>query len=310
MVRSFALLTTLLGAALALAQADAIRWRTDPHQAVAEAQRTLRPLMVYVLPSTKDRDNDLEREHRAALRDPRVLWQARNFIPLRLSRSQHREVLHEFGHRISANMEMSFVTPDGVILGTLGANGVGQAASLAQKLTLSFAAFRAKLYEKDVRPPLVKRDAKPGELKQALRLVVELRIVEAEPDVIALLERKRLAKSVVKLIYDALATLSTPDAVAKLLELSARGIEQATKALADCTAVGAEMMLPELKADAPKFNYPVYQAVTRICDIRSTKAERYFEKAKLKLKEREIERVSELVKEAAARWRETYDEPR
>ncbi len=119
MARKLASLVLLLTAPLTLAQCDEIPWRTDPRQAVSEAQRTLRPIMVYVLAGSEDRDNNLQNAPRWALADPRVVPLAQRFIPLRLSRSADRDVLRDFGLSETANMMMSFVTPDGKHLGDL-----------------------------------------------------------------------------------------------------------------------------------------------------------------------------------------------
>ncbi|HQL53377.1 MAG TPA: hypothetical protein PLQ87_01615, partial [Phycisphaerae bacterium] len=67
------LLTLWLGMGVAAAQESVIQWMTEPQPAIAEARRSYRPLMVYVLASSKDRDDKLENEQRRALSDPRVL---------------------------------------------------------------------------------------------------------------------------------------------------------------------------------------------------------------------------------------------
>mgnify|MGYP000036673099 CR=1 FL=1 len=305
-----AMLALLWAAPLLVAQTDAIPWRTDPRQAVTEAQRSGRPLMVYVLAGNKDRDNDLEREHRRALSDPRVVNQARQFVPLRLSRSVHRDVLPDFKLPQSANMQMSFLTPDGELLGDLGAGGIGQPDSLARKLALVMNVYRSKLLETRIKPVLSAPAPSAAELQQALQLVVEFRIAAADVELIKVLDERQVEAGARSNIYETLATLSTPKAVAKLLELSRSGDARATQALDKCTPAGAELILAELHADAEPFEYALYKSVTRICNVRNVKPQRYFEKASVERRQEELDRITPLVRSAAQRWRELNDEPR
>lgn len=294
----------------AAAQTDAIPWRTEPQQAVAEAQRTLRPLMVYVLASNKDRDNNIEREQKRALADPRVLRQAQNFIPLRLSRSVHRDVLKDFGLPESANMQVSFVAPDGQVLGDLSAGGVGQPDSLAAKMAAAFDVYRKKLYDERVKPALTATDAKPADINTALRMALEFRMASAEADVIALLDQPRLDATGRSTVLDLLAALSSDTAVDKLIALTRAGDARAAAALEKCTPAAAERIFAQLNAETEPFEYPLYKAVTKICGIRNVKAARYFEKAKPRLKEQELERVGKLVEQAVQRWKEENDAAR
>lgn len=310
MIRAVALMLIGLSVGVAAAQTDAIPWRTDPQQAVAEAQRTMRPLMVYVLAASRDRDNNVEREQRRALADPRVLRQAQNFVPLRLSRSVHRDVLKDFGLPESANMQMSFVAPDGQVLGDLSAGGVGQPDSLARKLALTFDVFRKKIYDERVKPVLTAADAQPADVTAALRIVVQFRIAAAEADLMTLLDQPQLDAAGRATAYEALAALSTPGAVDKLIELTRAGDTRAAASLEKCTPAAAERVFAQLDPNADPFEYALYKAVTQICGIRNAKAERYFERAKPRMKEQELERVGKLVEQAAQRWREMNDAPR
>lgn len=287
---------------IALAQ-QGITWRTDPQPAVREAKATKRPLMVYVLAATRDRDDDVERGQRRALQDPRVLRLSRRFVPLRLSRSQHRDVLADFGLPQHANMMISFVSPDGKQLGQIGAGGVAQADSLVQKMVRVFEVYQKQLFDEEVRPTLKDQKAKPADVQRALALTREFRLTVADQAVVELLERPRLSAVLRKDAYRTLATLSTKVAVDKLLDLAWDGDADATDALSQCTPAGAELMLPDMQADAEYFPYPLYKAVTKICQIRKTKPERFFENASERLKQEEVERVQKLVRAAAQRWR-------
>ncbi len=305
MTRYLALIGALAVTSVATAQQEAIRWRAAPREAVNEAKQTLRPLMVYVLAGTEYRDDKLERDQKRALADPRVAKLAERFIPLKLSRSQHREYLKEFGFAESANMEMSFVTPDGEVLGPpLSAGGVGNADSLAQTLKLVLQEYGKKPYEAHVRPSLEHADAKPDELKKALKLIDDFRVASADQAVTKLLEREKLDPGVKQMALAALAGLSTKPAVDKLLTLSRAGDDAAAKALAKCTPAGAELMLADLQPDAAPFDYVAYKTAAQICRVRNFKPAGFFERGSARLKADELERVRKLVAAEAQRWRQ------
>ncbi len=304
MWRSVVLAVVLLVPALAVGQEPPVRWRSQPRAAISEAQRTLRPLMVYVLASTRRRDDDIERAQKQAMHDQRFLALTEKFVPLQLSRSVHREVLSEFGLPEHANMMISFVAPDGTSLGTLSALGVAQADSLVQKMRLVLERYNQQVFREEIKPRITDKDTPPKDLRTALRLVRDRGIEAAAEDVLAMLEWPRLATNVRKDVYETLAALSTKATVEKLIELSRGGDALATRALDECTPVGAEYLMAEVKADAEPFPYAFYEAAAKICNIRKTKPERYFENAKLRMKTEEVERVRELVKRAADRWRE------
>lgn len=307
MLRRFAIPLLLLIVMPTLAQ-DRIGWTRRPREAVTESRRTLKPLMVWVLAATRDRDDDIERGQRNAMKDPRVLHLSRLYVPLRLSRSQHRDILEEFGLPQHANMMMSFVTPKGKVLDTLSAGGVAQADSLASKMARVFEAYRKELYNDEVREALTSEDAKPGEIRRALKIVREFRVTQADADLIQIIEeRDRMEPALHRQVYETLAILSTKKGVEALIKRGWEGDSLAAAVLEECTPVGAEYMLDELKADAEYFPYPIYEAVAKACKIRDTKPERWWERADLRLKKEEVERVKTLTKQAASKWRALYE---
>ena len=199
-------------------------------------------------------------------------------------------------------MEISFLTPDGEVLGTLSASGV-TVDSLSQKMSLVLVTWGNKIFESEVKPTLADENAKPDDLKQAVRLVSDFSISAADKSIIALLDRPRLDPSVRKAVLDTLPQLSTKDSVAKLLELARAGDAAATKALEQCTPVVAEALLKEMKADAVPFDYVVYKAVTQICKVPKPKPEKFFENSNQKLIDDELKRVTEVVAVAAQKWK-------
>ncbi len=306
-MRRFICIPMLWCCVAAAAQTGDLGWRTDPQPAVAEAKRLNRPLMVYVLSSTRDRDEKLDDAQRRALSDTRVQRLAQRFVPLKLSRSIHRDVLKDFGLPESANMVMSFVTPEGKSLGDLGAAGIAQADSLAAKMKLVLRAYAEQLYESELKPALTKGDAKPADVKHALQTVAEQRMIGAESDLLALLEREKPDSALRPTVYDTLAVLSTKTAVTKLLDLSGAGDRAAAKALDKCTPAGAELLLGMLKPDEVPFDYPLYKIITKVCGIREVKPEKWFDTAKPKARLEYFDKLDKLVRAAAAAWKEAND---
>ena len=128
--------------------------------------------------------------------------------------------------------------------------------------------------------------------------------------VIKLLERPRLPRDVAKVCYDVLAELSTRPAVSELLDRTADGDKNAAAALSRCTPAAAEQMLEKLGGDDPELRVEVYNAVTKICNVRSVKRPSFWRGKDERVKEKEIERVKELVSQEARRWKEKYAEYR
>ena len=304
MARLLTLCTLLLAVTAASAQSNSVQWIKDPVQAINLAKQLKRPLMVYVQASERYRDDQIDREHSRSFRNPVVVEKVhRNFVPLQLSRVRHRDKLEQFGFSQVANMEMTFVSPDGEILGRLSPQGIAQDESLLQKLSMITEIWGKKVYTTEVKPKLSDPETESKELIAALELVVQMRIKVAEQDVIKLLERPRLDARVRQSAYETLAELSTKPAVEKLLELAHGGDEKAAQALGKCTPIGAEFMLADLKADAAPFDYVTYKAITKICRISKPKSERFFENARQRLKDNELERVTKQVRVVVERWK-------
>jgi hypothetical protein len=309
MTRSLFVLVLLAFAASAAAQNTDLPWRTDPQPAVAEARQQDRPLLVYVLAGTKDRDDKLELAHRRSFSDPRVQRLAQRFVPLKLSRSVHRDVLKDFGLPESANMVMTFVTPDGKVLGDSSAGGIAQPDSLAAKLVAALQSYAEALYEERLKPVLENADAQPADVKAALRTIGELRITVAEQDLFKFLARDKLDAALRSTACETLAALSTKTIMAKLLDLSGTGDKAAAKALEKCTPVGAEYLWADLQPDATPFDYPLYKIIAKICDVREAKPEKWFDTAKPQARQDHLAKIEKLVHEAAKRWKEANDVP-
>jgi len=287
----------------AWAQNTSIQWRTDIRTAINEAKSSNRPLMVYLSGSERDDQSRLERDQRRAFKSARVMARAQRFVPLKLSRSTHRNQLSDFGFTEHSEMEMRFVTSDGESLGSLGASGVAQESSLAQKLQAAYLDYGRKLYEKSLKATLEDENAKPNDLVSALQQVGQFTIQQADTTVIKLFDRQRLDANVRKTALETLATLSNKASVEKLLELARGGDKPAEKALEKCTPVAAEMIAANLKADAEPFDYLAYKTAGTICRVPQLKPERFFTNSNAKLKMDEVTRVVEQIKNVATRWK-------
>lgn len=308
MIRALLVLGVLNATAAALGQSqNQIQWRRDPQQAVQEAQAKQMPLVVYCLGTRDDRDNSLEQAQRRALADPRVLQLLQQYIPLRLSRSRDRAVLSDFGLPPSANMMMSFVAPDGHVLGQLSANGVAQPDSLRQKLALVFGDYLKYVYQKDFQPIITDKDAKDPDLLKALEVVRKYRIAIAEKDVTELLKRERLKDTVKRQAYRALAAISSQSAVKLVVEQAWVGDELAAAVLDEFTPGGAEFMMEYLKRDNEFFPYPLYKAIATIVKLDRVKPEGFFEKAEARLIKDEVDRLDKRVTTVAKEWKERND---
>jgi hypothetical protein len=304
------------GVASGLAQSKGVQWQTDPDKAVAEARQAKKPVMFYVLAGTEFRDQHIENAQRRAWADPRVIRLAQRFVPVKLSRSRDRALLPQIGLRETSNMEIAFIAPEPDVSGkahvidTLGAQGVGDPGTLAQKMALVFNFYRQQLFDQELRPILENKDAKPEAVRAALLRIREYTIVGADASVGALLDREKLDAKIAALCYDVLAELSTKISVQKLLDLSAKGTRPATEALTKCTPAAAEMMLDQWRTDEGATRLDVYHAITKICGITNVRPDRWWEKSPKPRQDDEVKRVEGLVRKASERWKKDYAEYR
>ncbi|MGD8452910.1 MAG: hypothetical protein PVJ57_13905 [Phycisphaerae bacterium] len=305
MPRSLALVAVFLGAA-ALAHAQSgqnIIWQDSPERAVALARNAKRPILVYVLGSELDRNDRLERDQRRALADPKVVNQARRFVCVKISRVRHKEFLQPFGLRENASLEISFVAPDGEQLGSISGSGVATVDTLTEKLFRVFDFHRQRMFDRELRPVLENKESKPAELRAALKTIREFTINGADATVAALLDRTDLDKKTTADCYNVLSDLSTKISVEKLISLAEEGDAKATAALSKCTPAAAEMMLDQW-ITPDRIRLDLYQAMGKICRVKSVKNEKWWQNAKDYLKTKEIDRITELVRQAAKTWKD------
>ena len=303
MKRALTIAIVLLTARAVQAQNNDINWQTEVKAALSAAKSKNKPLMVY-LEGSSDREGHsrIERDQKRAFKDPRVLARALHFIPLKLSRSTNRDQLKDFGLAEGDVLQMRFVSPEGEPLGSLGVAGIEQPDTLAQKMKLAYEAFGALQYKGTYKAVLEDENAKPADLKAALTNVGEFNVRPAEEAVLKLLDRHPDAATHA-LALDALAQLSTKQAVTKLLELARAGDKAAERALTKCTPEAAELMINDVKSDSDPFDFVAYKAAGTICKVPQLKPERFFQNSPLKLKEEELARVKTAVQTASAKWK-------
>jgi len=298
----------LVGAVSAQEQ-GAIAWSRDVQRSVALAKKTKRPLMFWVLGRSRSRDHRTERDQKRAFRDPLVLELSKRFVPVRLSRSRYREQLEAWDLSRRTNMDIVFVTPAGKRIDVLSSQGARNPQTLARKMALVFAAYRADLFERELKAKFDDEETPEAELVEALRVVRELVILPASSTVVKLLERPKLSAKLRGEIYETLAVLSTRVTVAALLD-RAGGDPQAAAALGRCVPSAVPVMLEKLGSEDEALHLAVYHAVTRICGIRDVRPDRFWKGRIASLKRKENERVRTLASRYARWWKDRYEEYR
>jgi len=294
------LLMTVDGSAAAQS-GRSLQWLQDVQEGVSIARKTRRPLAFYVIGRSKDRP-DVEDEHRRSFQDRVVLRLARYFVTVRLPRSQHLDLVRQWrGVGENANLDIVFTRPDGQELGSISAGGVAQPDSLAQAMHQALTLYRQQLYDEELRTRLEDEKTPAAELREALKLVEELLVFQADQSLARLVQRESLDAGLRKQVYEVLAALSTPAAVQALRD-QALSEDAAAEALARCTPAAAERLLEDLGGEDAARHLLAYKAVTKICRIRNVKPDRFWEGSNEKLRREEIQRVRELVSTAAKRW--------
>ncbi len=286
-----------------------ISWTLDARAAVAEAQRSERPIMFWVLSAEGDRVDDVERDQKRAFSDATVVELSGRYVPVRLSRSQHRDLLVRWGLSPSTNMEIVFTTPGGDKIDTLSPSGAANARSLAQKMALVYRQYRNQVFAKEIKPAFDAEDTQTKALLVGLKRVQNMLILDADQAVIKLLSNEKLDPSVKTAALETLAVLSTRASTKELLTRAATDPKSA-KLLEKCTPMAAEQMLEALDGEDDGLRMAVYQAVSKVCGVSGVKPARFFEQAPERARADELRRVKQIVERTARAWRDRYDEYR
>jgi len=295
--RLAAVVAAALGAWLACGQS--LRWESDVEAGVRRAQREQRPILFYLLDRSRRDDRDLRQRQAAVFRDRRVVKMAQRFVLVRLAIDRHPDLRRRWGLGPNADRVVVFASPDG---DALLRTGIGAAESFLGDMRRALAEFAWRLWRTRLRAVLRDAQASAKQKLTALQRVRNLRIREAEADLIALIQSDSTEEAVRQAGYRTLAVLSTPRGIEALLE-AAREDEQAAEALRLCTPVGAEIMLDRVEPGDEHLRRLVYEAAVRICKIDARKSERFWETADERARLRELRRVRALVRRAAMRYR-------
>lgn len=302
-------LLAALGLALVVAApaAGGIFWSTNERAAAQQAQRTGTPLMVwlgYHRSGCCDENDALDRiedAQRRAFNDPTITAAARKFVTLRADLGDKGSHFKTFG----APYQVVFVSPAGERLAALSPTEAQSVDGLLRGMRTALAQFRRQAYEKDERPALISESAEPAEVKNALSRLRKAPVQGADKDVLTLLKRDDLDSAVEAEAIQALGALSTTAAVKELIR-RAPDDERAAAALGNCNPEALEPLLSHLdNRNKPEFRI-VYRAVTRACKIATPKPDRFWDGPNEQVKKNEIERVKQVVRQAASKWRDQY----
>ena len=290
--------------ASAAAQTRPIQWLTNVSQGVAQAKRVGLPIMFYVAGSGRGDGGDLKDAQQAAFRDPLVGGIAgERFVPIRLARStQGKQMLAELGAPTEHGYYVLFVTPEMKMLGMVPPGQVAGGRALAQQMTAAFRKFRKELFERELKPTLESKDARPGDVIKAFRKIEKLLILEADESVVQLAKEGRLKPNVQKQAYGVLATLSTPKCAKALLEAALKD-KLAAQALGRCEAGAAEELIAALDSEDFEEFVVAYEAVVKICKLGGKKSRGFWGGQNERLINEELDRVEQGARRAARGWK-------
>ncbi|MFN0135975.1 MAG: hypothetical protein ACKVS9_07625 [Phycisphaerae bacterium] len=306
---SFAALCCLALAVPASAQSKSVQWGLDMKKGIAEAQKSKKPMMVWIIGSSDDRANDAEREQKKSFANPLIVELSKRFVCVRLSRTNNMELLKQWNLPPATNLDIVFVTPAGDKIDTISAVGSTLPESLAQKMSLVFRSHRSRLFNDEIKAVLADTSAKPVDLKNALQTIEDLIIDTADSSVVELCKRDGLDDPTLIRSYAVLAELSTSPAIKFLVDAAATD-KRAADALAKATPGGAEVLLEFFDGTDTDKRLLAYTAAAKICKIKDPKPEGFWKNPNEKIKTDELARVRKAVESKAKTWRDTIGQYR
>ena len=281
--------------------ANELTWLNDVEKGMAEARKKSVPVLFYI--DAEDDASDAEQEK--SFTDPTIQRiVTAQFVPLRLGQSQTTDMMME-------QMKVQDWTPAcvvvatsrGRLIATIPAEIVADPQTFAGQLTSAYQRFGTELFENRLRTSLEDESAKPEDVRDALKLIAQLSIAEADEAVIDLSRRKGVSQDVKTRAYRTLAALSTERSVKALMK-AAPGDEAAAGALSECTPVGAELMMSEMDAGDEAERTLVCAAVAKICDVAPIDPQLLATGADKEERKNGIARLETATKASAKRWRE------
>lgn len=231
-------------------------------------------------------DNNREAIVRA-LRDPAIEQRfGGSMLPIQANFKTDKELVKKYGVK---SLEMVVVAPDGQQLAKIGWPDSGNVAALAKRLANAERVYFKSVYQKDIQPVLRGEPPDPAKLGKALDALRKIDVIEADDDLIALLQSGKLDAGGRDKVFAALADLSTQSAVDELLRQSVDN-KSAMESLSKCKPWAAPMLAEKLDGDAtPKF-LNAYRAAARICKL-DPKPETFWTEKDADARNAEIRRI-------------------
>lgn len=283
-----------------------LKWGLDLAPARDQALKNKQPLMLWIQGNTSDQDDydKVERDQVKAFSDPRIGELSKRFVLCKVSQSRYKSDLKQLLGGTPAHLDVHFVTGEGEKLGEITSAGVKNVDSLAQKMELVLDEFASRLFAKEIKPVLESEKSKAKEQLAALELVDKYGIHSADRAILALLKRGGLDNAVTKKAYEALAAISSKEAVTELFERSIND-KRAAEALGGVNAGGLEALLPILDDQDPAKFLLAYKTITKVLKT-TAKNDKFWDGKNAKVQQDEIKRVKDLATKASAKWKERH----
>jgi len=211
-----------------------IQFRTNVAAGIKEAQAKRLPIFLYIPPTGQIRRGDWNNIHKRVQRDPAIVQCAETrFVPIRAQRGNQNEALFErLGVKPGQGFKAVIATPELNRILEIDFRTLGDERKTRAKLTEGFRRYRSLRYDRDIRPVLTAPAPKTQPLIDALEDVERYLILQADDDVIALLDRELSGAARLK-VFGTLAALSTSQSAQALLA-RADSESAAAKALFNC----------------------------------------------------------------------------
>ncbi len=302
--------TSLVLLLAAQSQNQRVRFSLQVEEGIQYAKKNDKPIMFYVRGSSGGDDDieDYERDHVRAFADPDVTRLAGNFVCLQMSRSRYRGQLTEWGLSPRTNLNIVFASSTGERIDEpLAASAVASPKTLAAKMRQNIRRWSDMLYKDKVEPVLGAEDSSVRDLRDALKLIEQWQMRQADKAVLGLLDREKLDRTTRTAVLSALGGIGSQATIDRLIELSLEKDRLADKALADASTAAVEPLLQHLGGEDADKHVVAYTALTKICRISGAKPQRFWQGSNHKVQVDEVERVRGIAEKKLAEWKK--DQP-
>lgn len=300
----------ILVTATAAVATNPLDWSTDPDKGFAIAKQANLPVLLYVDDPSPDAEAG-DADHERALANPSVQRIIKErFVPIRLRQSIVTETLFQQMNVTDATMSCVVIaTPNGAPIGTIPSDKVAAADSLEAQLVQMYRKYRTSVLEVVIEPVLGSGSAKPAEIVDALDVINQLEIIEADQSVIKLLKGDKLDGSVRRRAYRTLVALSTAGSIDALLNASSSD-EAAAEALHKGTPVTAEALVATMDRKKMDRLIVAYEAAAGICGLAGVKSATFWTEVGEEQQLAEIERTKKVIETCVAAWWQEHGDVR